>query len=58
MSTQELKAEGGKWIAKHGKETKKFETMNEAVKWLDDCDEKERSHAVQIQSGTQNQNSR
>ena len=58
MSTQELKAENGKWIATYGKETKRFETINEAVKWLDDCDEKERSHAVQIQSGTQNQVSR
>ena len=55
MSTQELKAENGKWIAKHGNETKRFDTMNEAVRWLDDCDEKERSNAVQIQSGTKNQ---
>ena len=55
MSTQELKQEGGRWIAKHGNETRQFDTLSEAAHWLDDCDEKERANAVQIQSGTQNQ---
>ena len=55
MSTQELKHESGKWIAKHGNETKQFDTLSEAARWLDDCDERERSDAVQIQSGTKDQ---
>ena len=44
MSETKLVRSHGKWVARFGKDTKKFITMKEAVEWIEVQQEKERKN--------------
>ena len=44
MSETKLCRSHGKWIARFGNVTKTFETMDEAVQWVEEQQEKERKN--------------
>ena len=44
MSETKLVRSHGKWIVLFGKETKSFDTMKEAIEWIEEQQEKERNN--------------
>lgn len=44
MSETKLVKSHGKWVAMCGNEMKSFETMKEAIQWIEECQEKERKN--------------
>jgi hypothetical protein len=46
MSEAKLARCHGKWVAMYGNETKEFDTIKEAAKWIEEKQEKERKNGT------------
>ena len=44
MSETKLVKSHGKWVAMYGKEMRSFNTMKEAIEWLEECQAKDREN--------------